>query len=311
VLVDAGTADDAAVYRIDDSRALVATVDFFTPIVDDAYDFGRIAATNALSDIYAMGARPLFALNLVGFPRDLLRDQPDVLGDILRGGGDVVHAAGAVTIGGHSIDDAEPKYGLCVLGEVAADAIVRNATARPGDVLFLTKPVGTGIISTAIKRGAADAETIAGAVACMTTLNRGAAEAMRRVGVSAATDVTGFGLIGHLRSMLRASGVAARISAGAVPLLPAARKLAEAGCIPGGTRRNSADAAADVTWNAGVDEVTRVLLCDAQTSGGLLVAVTADRADAFAAALRAADTPAAARIGDVLEGPAGRIEVTV
>jgi selenide,water dikinase len=311
VLVDAGTADDAAVYRIDDSRALVATVDFFTPIVDDAYDFGRIAATNALSDIYAMGARPLFALNLVGFPRDLLRDQPDILGDILRGGGDVVRAAGAVTIGGHSIDDAEPKYGLCVLGELPPDAIVRNATARPGDVLFLTKPVGTGIISTAIKRGTADVETIAGAVACMTTLNRGASDAMRRVGVSAATDVTGFGLIGHLRSMLRASGVAGRISAGAVPLLPAARELAEAGCIPGGTRRNIADAAEDVTWAAGVDEVTRVLLCDAQTSGGLLVAVPAGKADAFTAALRAADALAAARVGEVLEGPPGRIEVTV
>jgi len=310
VLVDAATADDAAVYRIDENRALVATVDFFTPIVDDAYDFGRIAATNALSDIYAMGGRPLFALNLVAFPRDLLREEPEILGAILRGGGDVVRAAGAVTVGGHSIDDAEPKYGLCAMGEVDADAIVRNSTARAGDVLVLTKPIGTGVISTAIKRGTADPPTIARAVESMTTLNRGGAEAMRQVGVSAATDITGFGLIGHLRSMLRASGVAARISAGAVPLLPGARALAEAGAIPGGTRRNIADAALDVTWSDAVDDVARALLCDAQTSGGLLISVPAAKADALIDALRAADTLVAARIGEVVEGSPAKIYVS-
>jgi selenide,water dikinase len=309
VLVDAGTADDAAVYRIDEGRALVATVDFFTPIVDDAYDFGRIAATNALSDIYAMGGRPLFALNLVGFPRDLLRDQPDILGEILRGGGDVVRAAGAATIGGHSIDDAEPKYGLCVLGEVAANAIVRNSTARPGDALILTKAIGTGVVSTAIKRGGADAATVAAAVASMTTLNRDAAEVMQRLGANAATDVTGFGLIGHLRSMLRASGAAARLSASAVRILPDARRLAADGNIPGGTRRNMEDAASTVRWSARIDEITRVLLCDAQTSGGLLLAVPAERADAFLKALGEAEVHACARIGEVVEGVPGTIEV--
>ena len=309
MLVDAGTADDAAVYRIDDDRALVATVDFFTPIVDDPYDFGRIAATNALSDIYAMGGRPLFALNLVGFPRDLLRSEPDLLAEILRGGGDVVRAAGAVTVGGHSVDDAEPKYGLCVIGEVDPAVMTRNATARIGDALVLTKPIGTGIIATAIKRGAAADEEVVGAVASITTLNRAAAEAAARVGVSAATDVTGFGLIGHLRGLLRASGVAARISAAAVPLLPGAERLARDGCVPGGTRRNFEDAAPDVRWADGLDDTLRLLLCDAQTSGGLLFAVPADRVDRLIDELDAAATLAAARIGVVVEGPAGSIEV--
>jgi selenide,water dikinase len=309
VLVDAGTADDAAVYRIDESRALVATVDFFTPIVDDPYDFGRIAAANALSDVYAMGGRPLFALNLVAFPRDLLSAEPGVLGEILRGGGDVVRAAGAVTIGGHSIDDAEPKYGLCVLGEVETSALTRNATARAGDALVLTKPIGTGIIATAIKRAAASSAAVAAAVECMTTLNRDAAAAARRVGVSAVTDVTGFGLIGHLRSMLRASGVAARIHASAVPLLPDAERLTRGGNVPGGTRRNLADAAHDVRWADGIDETTRILLCDAQTSGGLLIAVPAASADHLLDELRAAGTPAAVRIGEVLEGTPGHVAV--
>jgi selenide, water dikinase len=309
VLVDAGTADDAAVYRIDDDRALVATVDFFTPIVDDPYDFGRIAATNALSDIYAMGGRPLFALNLVGFPRDLLRAEPELLGAILRGGGDVVRAAGAVTVGGHSVDDAEPKYGLCVIGEVDPAAMTRNAGARPGDALVLTKPIGTGIVATAIKRDVAAHDEVAAAVASMTTLNRGAARAAGRVGVHAATDVTGFGLIGHLRSMLRASGAAARVRASAVPLLPGADRLARGGCVPGGTRRNLDDAAADVRWAAGVDDTLRLLLCDAQTSGGLLLAVPAERADRLIEALGTEETRAAARIGEVVAGAAGAVEV--
>jgi selenide, water dikinase len=310
VLVDAGTADDAAVYRIDEHRALVATVDFFTPIVDDPYDFGRIAATNALSDVYAMGGRPLFALNLVGFPRDLLHAEPDLLGEILRGGGDVVRAAGAVTVGGHSVDDAEPKYGLCVIGEVDPAVMTRNTTARAGDALVLTKPIGTGIIATAIKRGAAAADEVASAVASMTTLNRAAAEAAARVGVSAATDVTGFGVIGHLRALLRASGVGARVSAAAVPLLPGAERLARDGCVPGGTRRNLEDAAADVRWHDSIDMTARTLLCDAQTSGGLLFAVPADRADRLMEELEAAETLAAACIGVVVAGTAGFVEVT-
>jgi|SRR5687767_4762250 len=300
VLVDARTGDDAAVYQIAEDRALVATTDFFTPIVDDPYDFGRIAAANALSDIYAMGARPLFALNLVAFPRDLL-DQ-NILPEILRGGSEIALEAGIAIIGGHSIDDKEPKYGLCVIGEIDPRMIKRNASAQPGDLLVLTKPIGTGVIATALKKEQAPADVIASAVRSMTTLNRPAAESMLRVGASAATDVTGFGLIGHLSSMLRASGVAARVRAGLVPFLPGARELAQAGHVAGGTRRNMQDADTITTWSADVSEVERILLCDAQTSGGLLISINADRADDLLAALRAANTPAAAIIGDIRAG---------
>src|SRR5690625_3580967 len=212
--------DDAAVYQTDAERALVATVDFFTPIVDDPYDFGRIAAANALSDVYAMGARPLFALNIVGFPRELLGEE--ILSEIVRGGGEIARKAGVAVIGGHSVDDAEPKFGMCVIGEVQPEALVRNSTARPGDDLVLTKPIGTGIIATAIKRQGAGESAVAAAVESMTTLNRAAAEAMSAVRAHAATDVTGFGLLGHLRELTRASGTAGRILADAVPRLPAA-----------------------------------------------------------------------------------------
>lgn len=307
MLVDARTADDAAVYRLDDQRALVATTDFFTPIVDDPYDFGRIAAANALSDVYAMGARPLFALNLVAFPRKLLSS--GLLDEILRGGGDAAREAGIPVLGGHSIDDDEPKFGLAVIGEVAPDRIVRNSTARPGDALVLTKPLGTGVIATALKGDAADAAVVAGAVASMATLNRAAAEAMLEVGVDAATDVTGFGLVGHLREMLLGSGAAARLRASAVPLLPGAVELARAGRIPGGTRRNMEDAADAVRWGDDVAPEIRVLLCDAQTSGGLLIALPAERADALVAALRARQAPAAAVIGEVVAGDAGAVLV--
>jgi selenide,water dikinase len=307
VLVDASTADDAAVYALDAERALVATVDFFTPVVDDPYDFGRIAAANALSDIYAMGARPRFALNLIGFPRDLL--DTGMLEEIVRGGGDVALQAGIAVIGGHSVDDPEPKFGMCVIGDAHPGQIVRNAGARVGDVLVLTKPIGTGIIATAVKRGTALEETVRLAVDSMTTLNRGAAEAMLRVGVSAATDVTGFGLLGHLHAMLRASGVAAEIRADSVPLLPDAAELAATGCIPGGTRRNLADSAPYVEWAGTFTELQRLLLCDAQTSGGLLIAVAAERADALIVELRAELTPIAEIVGDVVAGPPGAITV--
>jgi selenide,water dikinase len=307
VLVDASTVDDAAVYRIAPDRALVATVDFFTPIVDEPYDYGRISATNSLSDIYAMGARPLFALNIVGFPRDRLGE--DLLGEILRGGSDVARAAGIAIVGGHSVDDNEPKYGLCAIGEVHPDRIIRNSTARAGDVLVLTKPIGTGIIATAIKRDAASPESILAATASMTTLNRGGAEAMVKLGVSAATDVTGFGLLGHLHSMLRASGVGAVVYATSVPLLPGALDLAAQGFVPAGTNRNLQDLTGHVRWAAEVDARTRTVLADAQTSGGLLISVPAAKADALIAALRAAGTPIAARIGEVVEGAAGSVEV--
>jgi len=301
VLVDAGNADDAAVYGLASDRALVATADFFTPIVDDAYDFGRIAAANALSDVYAMGARPLFALNLVAFPRALLGGEGDLLGEILRGGADVARSAGIPIIGGHSIDDQEPKYGLCAIGEVHPERIVRNAGARPGDVLVLSKPIGTGVIATAIKRGVAPADVVEAAVDSMTRLNDRASASMLEAGAHAATDVTGFGLIGHLLEMLRASGVGAELDAAAVPFLPGARELAEAGHVPGGTERNRADAAAAVTWGDDVDEIMRVLLCDAQTSGGLLISVADDRAQALVDALRR-DGHAAALIGRIVAG---------
>jgi selenide,water dikinase len=300
VLVDASTGDDAAVYLISEDRALVATTDFFTPIVDDPYDFGRIAAANALSDIYAMGARPLFALNLVAFPRDLL--DSGILSEILRGGSEIALQAGIAIIGGHSIEDKEPKYGLCVIGEVDPSAMRRNSGARSGDLLVLTKPIGTGIVATALKKDEAAPDVIAAAVQSMVTLNRDAAEAMLKSGANAATDVTGFGLIGHLSSMLRASGLAARLRSGLVPLLPGARALAEAGHIAGGTRRNLADAQQITSFSSDVSAVDQLLLCDAQTSGGLLIAIPPERADALIDLLRSAGTPAAAIIGDLRTG---------
>jgi len=307
ILVDAATRDDAAVFRLTADRAIVATVDFFTPIVDDAYDFGRIAAANAFSDVYAMGATPLLALNLVGWPRDTL--PYELLGDVLRGGADVARAAGAFVLGGHSIDDPEPKYGMAVIGEVHPDRITTNAGARPGDALVLTKPIGTGVLTTALKRDLLSEPELAPAVAAMTTLNAAAARAMLAVGVHAATDVTGFGLLGHLHSLLEASGAAAEVTAQAVPLLPQARDMAARGAVPGGTQRNLASLADSVSFSAGVDETTRVLLCDAQTSGGLLIAVAPGSAAALVTALEREQAPAAAVIGRVVAGPPGRVVV--
>jgi selenide,water dikinase len=305
VLVGTSTRDDAGVYRLSPELALVSTVDYFTPIVDDPYAFGAIAAANALSDVYAMGARPLFALNIVGFPRDTLPFS--VLGDILRGGADKAAEAGISVIGGHSIDDREPKYGMAVTGVVHPDRITRNVGARPGDALYLTKPVGTGVLSTAIKRGLATPRDVDDAVALMATLNEGAAAAMLEVGVHAATDVTGFGLLGHLSEMVNASEVGARIQASSVPQLPPVADLVDRDVVPGGTRRNQAALESLVDWDERVDDITRVLLCDAQTSGGLLIAVARERADALEAALRARQTPAAARIGEII--PGSRLEV--
>ena len=305
-LIGHTTGDDAAVYRLDDDRALVVTADFFTPIVDDPYDFGRIAAANALSDIYAMGGRPLFVLNLVGFPRKLLAD--GILDEILRGGSEVAGQAGVPTLGGHSIDDAEPKYGLVAIGEVHPDRMVTNAKARPGDALVLTKPIGSGVIATAIKQNAASHDVITAAVEVMTTLNLVACEAMVAAGTDAGTDVTGFGLLGHLHRMLLASGVAAELNAGDVPLMQGARALVEAGHIPGGTKRNLEDLADSLSFSDSVDGVTRTLLGDAQTSGGLLISVRPDRLDRLLSGLDGR-TPAVAVIGSVVEGEAGSIRV--
>jgi selenide,water dikinase len=307
VLVDASGRDDAAVVRVAGDRALVLTTDFFTPIVDDPYDFGRIAAANALSDVYAMGGRPLWCLSLVGWPRDKLPLED--LGEVLRGAADVVARAGAVIVGGHSIDDPEPKFGLVAVGEVHPDRVMTNDAARPGDRLVLTKPIGTGVIATAIKRGTAPGDVITAAVASMTTLNDGAALAALAASVRAATDVTGFGLLGHLRSLLLASGVAAELSAAAVPLLPGARALAEAGSIPGGTRRNLDSVAATTTFDASLDEASRLLLADAQTSGGLLLAVAETHLAALLEGLRVNGAPASAVVGRVVAGTSGTIAV--
>jgi selenide,water dikinase len=305
-LVGAMTGDDAAVYRLSGDRAVVVTADFFTPIVDDPFDFGRIAAANALSDIYAMGARPLFGLNLVGFPRKLLHE--GLLEEILRGGGTVCRDAGIPVLGGHSIDDAEPKFGMVAVGEVHPDCLLANDGAQPGDVLVLTKPIGTGIVTTAIKADAAPADLVRHAIEIMASLNKGASEAMGCAGAHAATDVTGFGLLGHLRNMLRASGVSARVRACDVPLLPGVEALAEAGHVPGGTGRNQGDTFKDTTWSETVPERMRVLLNDAQTSGGLLISTPADGVDELLEELEG-KAPVAAVIGAVVEGEAGTIEV--
>jgi len=306
LLVGLETGDDAAVYRLREDLALVITTDFFTPIVDDAFVFGGIAAANALSDVYAMGGTPLLAINLAAFPA---KELPlTILSDILRGGMEKAHEAGIDIVGGHSIDDPEPKYGLAVIGTVHPDRVVRNSTARAGDQLLLTKPIGTGIISTAIKHGVAPAVAEAAAIASMLQLNQAAAAAMTAVGVSAATDVTGFGLLGHLRTMARASGVSATVQAAAVPVLPGAEALADAGEVPGGTRSNERSLRTSVQWSDAVLPPRRILLCDAQTSGGLLMAVPPSAQPRLEAEL-AARGVAAYRIGDLHDGRAGTIIV--
>jgi len=304
LLVGAETSDDAAVYRLNNEQAIVATLDFFTPIVDDAYDWGRIAASNALSDVYAMGARPLLALNIVAWPADEL--PLEMLGDVLRGGSDVAATAGIPIVGGHSITDPEPKYGMVAIGLVHPDHILRNAGVPAGARLFLTKPLGLGIISTAIKKGVASEEQRRAAVDTMTTLNREPAEAMVEAGAESATDVTGFGLLGHLGEMLLASGVAATVEAGAVPLLPGVLDLARAGAVAGGTRRNHAFVRRSVDWG-GLTEPEQLVLADAQTSGGLLIAAT--DGDRLLEALTGRGI-AAAEIGVTEEGTAGAIRVT-
>jgi selenide,water dikinase len=309
ILVDAATRDDAAVFAVAPDRALVATVDFFTPIVDDAYDFGRIAATNAFSDVYAMGAAPLFALNIVGWPRERL--PLELLGDVLRGGADVARAAGAFVVGGHSVDDPEPKYGMVVIGEVHPERMVTIRGARPGDALVLTKPIGTGILTTALKRDLLPASALVEAVEAMTTLNAGASRAMLATGVHAATDITGFGLLGHLRNMLDASGVAAEVEAARVPLLPHTREMLEKGAVPGGSNRNLESVAAVVRFPEGATKADRLLLADAQTSGGLLISLAAERVPRLQEALQREGQAPAAVIGRVLTGPeqAGSIVV--
>jgi selenium donor protein len=307
VMVGTDTSDDAAVYRLNDDVAIVQTVDFFTPIVDDAYWFGAISAANSLSDVYAMGARPLFGLNIVGFPSNRLPMR--VLEQILRGAQDKAAEAGISIIGGHTVDDTEPKFGLAVTGIAHPDRVVRNSTARPGDALVLTKPLGVGIISTAVKRGLADEATAQEAAEFMATLNRAAAEAMLEVGANACTDVTGFGLLGHLREMAAGSGVDVTLSAGAVPTLTAARTFAGADVVPGGTLNNLAYVQPHVDFSPSVARVAQLILADAQTSGGLLISLPAGRVDALLTMLHKRGVRDATHIGEVTGPGSGHISV--
>jgi len=297
--------DDAAVYRLGDDLAIVQTVDVFTPVVDDPYHYGAISAANALSDVYAMGGRPILALNIVGFPRGKL--PLTVLEDILRGGSDKTREAGVLIAGGHSIDDPEPKYGLAVTGLVHPDRVVRNVGARPGDQLVLTKPLGIGIITTGIKQEKTSAAGANEAIRIMERLNRDAADAMVEIGVHAATDVTGFGLLGHLYEMTSGSRVRARLRYSRIPVIDEARTLVRQGAVAGGTTRNYEYLTSRVDFD-GLDEPDRIILCDAQTSGGLLIAVSPARVDALESALTRRGV-IAARIGEISGDGDGRITI--
>ena len=307
ILGGSGT-DDAAVYKISDDIALVQTVDYFTPIVDDPYTFGAIAAANALSDIYAMGVKPVMALNIVGFPVNEL--SLDILVEILRGGADKAKEAGIPIAGGHSIEDKEPKYGMVVTGLAHPDRIITNSGAKPGDVLILTKPIGTGIITTAVKAEVAAQESIDAAVKVMSTLNRAAAECMMKTGVNSCTDVTGFGLLGHLYEMISASGMGAEMSYSKVPLIPGTWELADELIIPAGTSRNHEYLGDYVIWSDGLEYEEQMILCDAQTSGGLLISVPAEKSAALIESLEGSGALAAARIGRITEDEICKIRVS-
>lgn len=309
VLVGTSTSDDAAVYRVSDDLAIVQTVDFFTPVVDDPYWFGAIAAANSLSDVYAMGGTPAFALNIVAFPRNSAAVPLSALAEILRGGSDKAKEAGIEIVGGHTVDDNEPKYGLCVTGFIHPDKIWRNVGARPEDKLVLTKPLGTGIITTALRAGKAPEDATQGAIQSMAALNAAAAEVGRRIGVHACTDITGFGLLAHLLEMLSEGDVGARIELSAVPVLQEARELARQGHIPGGTRRNRQCVAGCVAFDGRVSEEEMLLLCDAQTSGGLLFAVAPEKSGQLVDELKAAGVWAAAEVGQVIPGAARHIGI--
>jgi selenide,water dikinase len=307
VLVGHSTADDAAVYRISDDLALILTTDFFTPIVDRPYDFGAVAAANALSDVYAMAGTPLTALSIVGFPSGALA--PEVLAEILRGAIDKAHEAGIAIVGGHTIQSDEPIFGLAVVGRVNPREVITNAGAQPGDFLVLSKPLGLGIITTAAKRGEDSLGAGPAALAVMTTLNRDAAQVMAGAGAHALTDVTGFGLLGHLRNLAAASGVSATIWNDLVPVLSAAREYVGNGVAPGGTHANRRFLARWVDYDSDIIEWEQLLLCDAQTSGGLLAALPGTHAAQVVRELREHGLHEAAVVGSIDLGEAGRIRV--
>jgi selenide,water dikinase len=300
------TGDDAAVYRLDKNTAIIVTVDFFTPITDDPYEFGVIAAANSLSDVYAMGGKPLVALNIVGFPAELA---VDMLGDVLKGGYDKAAEAGCLIVGGHTVDDSEPKYGLSVVGLIEPGKEVSNAKAQPGDVLVLTKPIGTGIITTGCKQGITPDDILKNAVDVMATLNKGAAEAMMRVGINACTDITGFGLMGHLRAMTRGSKVGAIINASDVPVLPGVWDLLGKNVVPGGTFRNMNGVEDSVDWDESLTDQQRLLMCDAQTSGGLLISVTKDKVEKLLSELEISGVETRVIVGEITAENSGRILV--
>jgi len=302
VLVGTATCDDAAVYRLDQERAIVQTVDLITPIVDDPYEYGQIAAANSLSDVYAMGGTPLFALAIACFPT---RKIPlSHLRQILAGGIAKAQEAGIAVVGGHSVDDDEPKYGLVVTGLVSPDRVLTNAGARPGDLLVLTKPIGTGILTTALKKGQLAPESLRQVVAEMTRLNRAAAEALAGLQVHALTDVTGFGLLGHLIEMVTGSRVSARLQLAAIPMFAEAPDFALRKLIPGGTLRNLAHFGPSVRWSPGIPEALHYVLADPQTSGGLLVALAPADVDRFLERVSSA-----AIIGEITGEPPGCVQV--
>jgi selenide,water dikinase len=307
VLVGNAAADDAAVYKLTDELALVLTTDFFTPIVDGPYDFGAVATANALSDVYAMGGKPLAALSIVGFPDAAL--PPQVLVEILRGAADKAAEAEIAIVGGHTIKSDEPIFGLAVTGRVAPDRVLSNDKARPGDALILTKPLGLGIITTAAKNGQDKLGAIAGAITVMSTLNRAAGEVIARHGAHALTDVTGFGLLGHLRNMVSASKVSARVYLDRVPVLAPAWDYVREGIAPGGTHANYQFLTDFVTYGRDLSKEEKLVLCDAQTSGGLLAAVAPDQANSMLASLQIAGVPTACLIGEIESGSPGRISV--
>lgn len=306
LLVGLDTSDDAGVYKITDDLALVQTLDFFTPIVDDPYTFGQIAAANAISDVYAMGGKPITALNIVAFPIATLDKQ--ILADILRGADDKLKEAGVALVGGHSIDDQEPKFGLAVTGTIHPDKVRTNSGAKPGDKLILTKPIGVGILSTSIKNELLDEEEITRVTKVMTTLNKTTAETMEPYQVHASTDVTGFGLLGHASEMAKGSNVEVRIFNDQVPILPRVKELAENGAVPGGTKNNFNYLKEDVTYPAALDQIDKWILCDAVTSGGLLLSVAEKDADQLVAELKEKNVEAQV-IGDVMDGDNGHITV--
>ena len=291
--------DDAAVIRLSDGRLLVQTVDFFTPIVDDPYQFGQIAAANSLSDIYAMGGTPQFALNIVGFP---INDLPkEMLTTILQGGADKAQEAGISIVGGHSVDDKEPKYGMVVTGEVDEQNLVKNDGAKPGDILVLTKPIGTGIIATAIKKGMASEDIIKTAVDTMSTLNDVASKLMIELKIKAATDITGFGLLGHLSEICKASKVTAEIDYNLLPLLPGTLELANDGIIPGGTKRNLSYAESFTQFQEDRTDIEKLIASDAQTSGGLLISISPEKTESFLQLFNEQSSIKAQKIGKITE----------